>query len=370
MKNYNGFGVGSDPEQYWWAEDSLHSLDYDLQFSPMRRYLCLAGCKVCYIQDNFDSWEDQLAQTVPDRITDEDTELWLDVFNYFSVVNTNDDMRWLKENHRTTFQWYQEHAHRLKFSMSDSAILYQHRVLLDDMSLAGLQDISLSDTFVEETGVGHKLKYTLILLAEKYPITKIKFIISNPAGPSKEVVEMLDYLQQRIPSITAGMQHEFSSNENTRFDLAGKFTHQNTHMYSYMGKVLQIHRESVHLYNRDFYFTCDDASTPSVTPIHTIGDKFRPQFFLPDLLSAKLTRYAENAKLLSSVQNPRAQAYAEYFREVHSKIQVNSDFSMIPNVMLDPQSQFYFRLFEQGWRTSEQALFKPTHPVIPLCSHK
>ena len=370
-RSYQGIGPNTVPEDYWWQYDSLHSLDYDMEFSFMHRYLCRANCRVCYIDRNFQQHGSRLELEVPKEITAVDEQLWFKIFEYFGLVNTNDDLRWLRENHPDLFAWYQKHAHRFHFSMSDSAVIYQLRTLMDHIDLAGIRDISLSDTFVASTSVTDKLAQALETLAGKYLITKIKLIISDPAGPNQYVTQLLDRLKVSCPDLQAGLQHEFLEQDNLRFDLAGRYLHQNTHIYTHQGQVLQAHRESIHLYNRSWFFTCDDASRYDINPWYVMGNTFSPEVLMSQLLEAKIQRYRQNAAILASATSPGARPYLEYFQAVPALFNVNTSPTLIPTAMLDPNSMFAYKLQQNdGWRRVDQLLVKPVQPVVPLCSYK
>ena len=78
--NRDEFDTYENLAEYWLREDALRSLDYDLYFSLGKRYYCGAGCKVCYIAENFketknmDLYHDDL-----DKFHDE----WFNFFDYF-----------------------------------------------------------------------------------------------------------------------------------------------------------------------------------------------------------------------------------------------------------------------------------------------
>ena len=47
-------GTVTNPKDYFLRNDNLNSVQAELSFSILRRYNCFAGCKICYIDKDFE----------------------------------------------------------------------------------------------------------------------------------------------------------------------------------------------------------------------------------------------------------------------------------------------------------------------------
>ena len=120
--NGNHFDTYEDHNYYLLAEDALRCISYDFYFSPTYKYYCGAGCKVCYIRENLTEGVNHYAKSIPEEITQADTDYWYSIFKNFYSIRTDDDLRYLKKHHNHVYQWYVENASVFEFGIIISSI--------------------------------------------------------------------------------------------------------------------------------------------------------------------------------------------------------------------------------------------------------
>ena len=134
INQYEGedFDDYQDHESYFLKEDALHSLGFDVYFSPTKKYYCNANCTVCYIKEDLKKGLPYYVDAMPDSITDEDEERWHSVFKYFYSVRTNDDLTYLKLNYPKIFEWYKNNNILLyNINIGCAAIDYNNEHVLE-----------------------------------------------------------------------------------------------------------------------------------------------------------------------------------------------------------------------------------------------
>lgn len=343
--NFDGYDSLAD---YWIKEDCLRSLDHDLYFSLGKRYYCGAGCKVCYIKDNLAKTKDLVNEIFTDDFSLQST--WFEIFDYFGSVRTNDDLYYLKYNFPNHYKWYQTHGHLFEVCITDNAIF---RILDLDIKIKTLGDISISTEFLEQVGVD-KVLDTLGKLYDKYGIQKIKYIDCGNPTIFKELIEFTK--NHRLHNC---VHHDFRTNnrEILEQDYA---EYQNTWVVNDNSGLMQIYRESIHLYNDRFYFSSDDASNLTIDPFHLITNGFDHSSFMTDMLTSKQYHY-DSWK--NRVINPK---FREYYKTT-LEYTVNKNFTFIPYYMYTNKSRFFYKLQELGWTMTKFGMLK-TDQVIPIIS--
>jgi len=349
--NRDDFDNYPDLAQYWLREDALRSLDYDVYFSVGTRYYCDAGCKVCYIKDN-------LKQTKELSNFDNDLakhhEKWLEFFKYFGVVRTNDDLYYLKHNHIKEYQWYQMYGYMFELCITDNAIF--RTLELDDIKLASIADISISTDFLNHVGV-EKVLTACKELYDKYGVRKIKYIDCGHPELFKAIIEWANKLE-----LHNCVHHDFRTNHRDILNHAWA-EYQNTWVINDDRGLMQIYRESVHLYYDRFFFSSDDATDVQIEPFYQFEDEININTFVVKLLQGKQNLYNQWRN------RPIEKRFRDYYA-IATQYKVNEDFNFIPRIMMSPKAKFFYKLLEDGWTQTQYGLVKlPNNgTIVPILS--
>lgn len=345
--NRDDFDNYQNLSEYWLKEDALRSLDYDVYFSLGTRYYCDAGCKVCYIKDN-------LKQTKSLNNFPEDLETlheeWFKFFDYFGVVRTNDDMYYLKHNHPKQYQWYLNHGKNFELCITDNAIF--RTLQLEELQLKSIGDISVSTDFVSQVGVERVLT-GIKELYNRYGVKKIKYIDCGHPELFKEIIEWANKLE-----LHNCVHHDFRTDHRELLNHAWA-EYQNTWVTNDGSKLMQVYRESVHLYYDRFYYSSDDASNIIETDFYRFVDKINIKQFIFNLVEGKQKRYWDL----------RNRPVEKHFRDYYKKTQefvVNSEFNFIPRIMFPPSSKFFYEMQKDGWIQTKYGLVLQEDKVVPL----
>lgn len=363
------FHLYNDHHDYFLRHDALHPLVYDLTFSLTSRYTCRAGCKVCYIGPKLKAGFKKFPNDVPNYITDEDEEFWFDTFKYFYALRTNDDLFYFKNNFPHLFDWYKKNASMFEFGMTDNAFLSQYNIIMNEIDLKGLSDVSLSETFLVKANKDGKILKIIKELFAKYDISKFKILATESFGKHPEVTSVIEYLNGR--GLNNMIQHDFRYSENPRFELNDILEYQNTHILSYNDRTYQIYRECVHLYNDRFFYSVDDASDYNWPSFYILDDKkFKPEKLIAEMLKGKLKLYKGFKDELQDIIDPAVNKFRDYYLKSQDFI-VNDDFNFIPNFMLPANTKFYEQMIlNRGFKSTEWGLIKPGARTIPVMDFK
>ena len=367
--NGNHFDTYEDHNYYLLAEDALRCISYDFYFSPTYKYYCGAGCKVCYIRENLTEGVNHYAKSIPEEITQADTDYWYSIFKNFYSIRTDDDLRYLKKHHNHVYQWYVENASIFEFGMTDNSILMHHKILMNEVHLKGIADITLSEEFLLKTEDVGKVKAVIVDYLSKYSIGHVKIIrTSEDYHHPDQVTRMIEFLTEY--DVVFSVHGDFREQAITKFDLA-KFDNQNRYNITNQGRRHQIHRSSVHLFNNQFYFSYDDASDINVDPFHTIDKSvpFSSKEFLPNMLKGKLKYYKRCVDTFGIPDNSLSEKFLDYFKNT-ANFKVNDNYSFIPDFMLSDQSTYFHSLLKEGFVKTHIGLYDPNLDPVPLIEYK
>ena len=334
----NDFDSCKNMAEFWLKKDALRSLDYDLYFSLGKRYYCGAGCKVCYIAEN-------LKQTKNMSLYDDDLEkhhnTWFKFFDYFGTIRTNDDLYHLKYHHPKQYEWYLKYGENFELCITDNAIF---RLLkLPEVKLKAVGDISLSTIFLESVGV-EKVLNACKELYDRYGVHKIKYIDCGNPSIFKEVV---DWVKEN--NLFDCLHHDFRTQSREVFEYAWA-SGQSTWITHDSGKVVQVYRESVHLYYDRFYFSSDDASDLDKSVFYLFSDEININEFIYGLVNRKKEVYG------SLVNAPLEKIFIDYYTATQD-FNVNKDFNFIPRYMFSPTAKFFYKMQELGWQQTKYGLY-------------
>lgn len=373
MSEYEGedFLNQQDDVTYFLRHDGINSVSFDLCFSPTSKYYCGANCQICYIKDKLEDTKPHHAMFVPDKITDKQTAMWTDVFSYFYTIRTNEDMSYMKKNYPHVFDWYKENAATFEYGMTDNAIISQHKVLMDDLNLKGLADISLSDAFLNKVNANKNYNKVMEILQDymdKYGLCKVKIIRTTTGELEPHAYELVSWLADK--GIKNCLQSDLRQPNNPIHNLDDVFEYQNTYIMNHEGERYQIYREALNLYNDQFFFNIDDATEIAATALHKIDEEFNPALLLTDMLTEKLNRYKRFGQELALATALPASKFKDYYINTCDTFKVNDDFNFIPHFMLDETTQFYNTLKQNGYVSTDMGLYKPSGNTKPLIDFK
>lgn len=334
--------------QYWLQEDSLRPLDYDLFFSLGTRYYCDAGCKVCYIRENLNKTKSLVNDFYSNDISKME-KTWFDTFDYFGCIRTNDDLFMLKEKFPMHWDWYKSNGKIFEFCLTDNAIF---RTLRLDIELKSLGDVSISSEFIKQVGTDVVLS-TLKELYDKFSIQKIKFIDCGESKLFDEIVNLADKY-----NLNNCVHHDFR--ESTRKILNHSWAeYQNTWVINDSKGLMQIYRESLHLYYDRFYFSSDDASDLSEEAFYKMTTEFNPQQLIYKMLKAKQAKYKTWS---NRVIDKKFKSYYNMVQEYN----LNENFNFLPSFICNTKSRFYWKLVETGWKVTKIGLLLPGKDITPV----
>lgn len=337
--NRDDFDSYENLDEYWLREDALRSLDYDLYFSLGKRYYCGAGCKVCYIAANFEQTKNMdLYSDDLEKYHDE----WFEFFNYFGTVRTNDDLYDMKFKHPKQFEWYLKYGENFELCITDNAIF---RLLqLPEVKLKTMGDISISTDFLKNVGVETVLRAVKDLY-DRYGIQKIKYIDCGNPEVFADVIKWANQLE-----LNNCVHHDFRTTHREILNHAWA-EYQNTWVTNEDGDLLQIYRESVHLYYDRFYYSSDDASDIHKDSFYTFQDHIDINEFIYGMLSGKQKIYN-----MTKDRNV-GQKFIDYYKAVQ-QFEINREFNFIPIFMFPQTSKFFYKMEEGGWIRTKYGLYK------------
>jgi len=345
--NRDDFDNYKNLSEYWMREDALRSLDYDLYFSLGTRYYCDAGCKVCYIRDNLK--ETKHLDNFPDDLeTLHNT--WFNFFEYFGVVRTNDDLYYLKYHYPKQYEWYKKYGKHFELGITDNAIF--RTLQLDDIELQSIGDISVSTDFISQLGV-EKVLSGIKELYDRHGVKKIKYIDCGHPELFKEIIEWANKL-----NLHNCVHHDFRTNHREVLNHAWA-EYQNTWVTNDSDGLMQVYRESVHLYYDRFYYSSDDASDLTKDEFYSFEDTINIKEFLFNLIEGKQKRYWDLRN------RPIEKKFRDYYKKTQEFV-VNKDFNFIPRVMFPNTSKFFYEMQKQGWMQTKYGLILQEDKVIPL----
>lgn len=344
-----------DQNQYWLMMDSLHNVDYDMFFSPFKKYTCQAGCKICYISKQLDQSAAVMTEYAPVTITPEMEAMWAYWFDQFSEVGYNDDLFYVKDKFPLVFTWLQDNASRFKYCMTDNAILRQHNILMNEINFAGIMDIAISDSFLEKSpGLWNKIAVKLGELKTKYTIGQIKFIITRPGPQDSNISELINWVDNE--QMMYLVHHDFTDEQNLKHQVPKAFNY-NDWVICQNERLFEIQKETVHLFNDRWFFSTQDATSRQPFWVMTEADCTNSEELLYRMFKGKQANYS----LMFNELQPEtvlAKKFKNYF-SIPSTYKVNKNYNFIPKVFLNVESKFVNTLLKSGWINTEHGLYKP-----------
>jgi hypothetical protein len=352
-----------DLNRYWLELDSLHNVDYDMFFSPFQKYTCQAGCKICYISKQLDESVKVMSKYAPVEITPEKEAQWQFWFDQFDEVGYSDDLKYTKDTFPVVYEWLKKNAHKFKYCMTDNAILRQHDILMNELTFDSLMDISISDHFLDtHPDMWNKVHTRLKELSSKYKIGQIKFIVTKGGAYSDSIINLRNWIDEN--NMFYLIHHNFTDEENLKHEVPKAFNYNDwTHCQE--GRLFEIQKETVHLFDDRWFFSTQDATSRTSFWIMDETNNTSLDEFLVRIIEGKQNNYADMEQDLEN-RNLLSGQFKSYFK-IPSTYTVNKDFNFIPYMLLSPKSRFVRGLQAQGWINTQYGLYKPgKEQVVPI----
>ena len=364
-------------KEHFILHDSLNNLMHDVTFSVFKKYNCKAGCKICYIRDDFlpDEKFRRYIPVAPDVRSY--TERLLNFFSYFNMAATIDDMWMVQHEHPELFKFYQEYGSVFWLSsMTDNAIFRHLSTIEDGVEFQGIREISISEQFLYSVSL-KKLLDALDRIQKKAKIMKIKAILRGSYSEGFRALQLKKWCEANDVLLTK--QYEYGTGDNgalsalsyvpnVRYSDDLSFTEVTT-FHEVATEIFPIHSEALFLMYDDFYSELKSATAEGFSqPFATLSNFDDPLSFLTMVLHGKITdyrRYAETIKNKESV-------YYKYFRYVVDNLVINRDFNFIPRVAFKPFTTYHRKIVESGSMVDTQyGLVKPgAETIAPIFTFK
>ena len=92
------FEQSTNFKEFFLKSDALCNIESEMAFSIFHRYNCKADCKMCYVQGEWLEDDVFANKFVPSTIPPGVESRILEVFSYFDVVSSTDDLFYIKNN--------------------------------------------------------------------------------------------------------------------------------------------------------------------------------------------------------------------------------------------------------------------------------
>jgi len=341
-------------KEFFVRDDALANISTELVFSIFERYMCKAGCDMCYVQDE---WIEagSFNKFVPIEITPDVESKILAFFEYFEIVTTMDDLYTIKKNYPVLYDFYLRNSHLMSSTaMTDVAFIQQFDIIMNDMNFQTIYEISFSDIFLnkKDGSFVNALITKLEMIHNKSPIRKLKIILCNHTENDAAVHTLIDWA--KCNNIFVDIHDDFTQETNDRFILE-KADHQETNHFSEENYLYLIKCEVVYLQYTSLFLTISDAIAKKSVPFYNIDTQTDIPAFISQMLAAKVEMYDHESKLIGHACDNK---YFDYFTYVASSVTVDLDYTFIPRFVLKPYTKLYQRLAEEGFINTPLGLIK------------
>ena len=358
-----------NPKDFFIHHDGLKNLSFDFDFSIYKKYKCRAGCEICYVKND---WlpDDKFKKHIPIMTqTRSHVEKIKDVFSFFSVVSTIDDMRYLKDTSQVHFDFYREHAEMFWLSsLTDNAIFRQLGLVCDsEMNFIGIREISISERFLLKANI-LKLLNVLSAFKRKSQLLLIKIILMSSDEATPKTMELIRWCEEH--GVKISKQYEFGTilteANNPLDDLRGAVSEGDTSRETYSEdgfEIFPIHNEILFLMYDSFYSELKSTIREDRSdPFETL-DSFNPVSFLAKVLEDKRQTYGRYASMIEADNN-----YKRYFKFISEAMKINQDFNFVPIHIVSDYFRYYQELVRRGLMVeTKYGLIKPgTTNIIPI----
>lgn len=359
-----------NPKEFFITRDGIANSGYETFISVFQRYRCEAGCDVCYIKDRWvgPNGEDYFTKYAPPEITPSHEKKILDAFDHFTTVSTIDDLKLVKNHFPGLYEFYKKHSNKMNLtSMTDMAFIQQTGIALDDLDFQSVYDITFSDYFLQKPKVAQGVIRLLDRMKERYPIVKIRFILSaDPLVNRDGTKQVINWAKHNNVYTMGTLDHR--GNWNFQHELMTMLDHHEASHLMEEDELHQVYTEVTHLmYDRwvvSFYQSTQDEDLA----FYHLGDGMVAADWLEAHLVQKLMQYKRSYEVIKP--NEHNQLYVDYFKYITDNVQINKGWNMIPTVMMNKRSgKMHEKLKSGGFVECQFGLVRPevlTGDAIPI----
>lgn len=343
-----------NPKEHFIKYDGLCNVMFDFNYSILKKYNCKAGCRICYIANDFLP-SNEFKKHIPIHAGKSMRPYFdkvMEFASYFQMPSTIDDMRYLRDEHPELFSFYQEYGSAFYLSsMTDNALI-RHMPIMDEVKFAGVREISFSQEFLDS--VKKEMLYkALDKVQSKATISKIKLILYSANDYESNVANLAKWCSDNRISLEKQIQHGLPFNwkntplveiQNARFSKDGLFEEDRTYTEG-RSDIYPIHSETVFLQFDDFYSELKSATREDRSAPFAKLDDFiaSPRAFLARVIEGKQADYKKYSQWMKDTDND----YYRYFKYVADNLVVNRNFNFLPHLLLQPDCQYYKKLLER-----------------------
>lgn len=360
-------------KDYFLQNDTLENMSRELGFTIFNRYMCKAGCKMCYLRD---TWipDEQFGAFVPKELTPETEARILQFFDWFETISVIDDLAYIKKNYPHLYGFYTRNARRLTSSqMSDTAFVQQYKIMMEECHFKNVYEISFSDTFLSKKNgsMVDDLAEKLTALHARSPIIKLKVIVREPGGErSDHVTRFVDFANKL--GVHVAVHDDFTQGKNLRLEFKeGQDVGQELNYYAQDNEPRTVLCEVIYMAHTSIVLTINDATEAAGLVAYDImKDGLQDvDHLIAAIMQAKIDTYARYAREITNKDSKHQQ----YFEFIAQNVKVDKHFNFVPRFVLKPWTRLYELLKKQGWAETQYGLFDTTCTdgvVAPLFTFK
>lgn len=367
----------SNPKEFFIRQDGISNSGYETFISVFQRYRCEAGCEVCYIKDRWvrPDGTDYFGEFATPEMDPDHEDRILDAFSYFTTVSTIDDLFFIKHKYPGLFEFYKRNSHIMNLtSMTDMAVLQQTDLACNDLNFKSVYDITFSDYFLAKSKVTDAVIKKLDQLNERYPMVKIRFIVSGDPLLDRTGIKRV---------IKWAKDHGIYTMGSLDNRIAWNFTNEIMNMMDHQGSAYvtddehelhQVYSEVSHMMYDRWVVSFYESTQDNDLSFYQMKDRFIPDEWLESHVRHKLKLYADSAKRVP--RNDNTEKYVDYFNYVTDHVHVNDNWNFIPYFMLNKRSDAMHQgLLRNGFVTVPYGIMRQTAVAsnaapIPLYTFK
>jgi hypothetical protein len=348
-------------KDYFLQHDGLLNISREIGFTIFNKYMCKAGCKMCYLRD---VWipDEQFGAYVPKELTPETEARILEFFDWFETISVIDDLNYIKNNYPHLYGFYTRNAQRLTSSqMSDTAFIQQYKIMMEECHFKNVYEISFSDTFLGKKNgkIVDDVIEKLIALNARSPIIKLKVIVREHNGETAEHVRKFIAFATNDLKVHVGVHDDFTQGENRRIQFGeDQDAQQELNYYAQGGEPKTVQCEVIYLAHTSVVMTINDATeTWGAIAYDIVKDGLKDvDHFVAAMMQAKIDTYARYAR---EITDPGSK-HRQYFVYVSQNVKVDKCFNFVPKFVLKPWWKVYTKLKQQGWAETPYGLYDTT----------
>lgn len=356
----------TNSKDYFIRNDNLNSVHTELSFSILRRYNCFAGCKICYIDKDFEKDKSKFSRFIPTEISKELEQEWYKIFKHYRIVSTIDDLFWMKHNQSHLYKWYVDNAHLFHFgTLTDNSFVRNYDLFMNELiSYKEFPEITFSDAFLLKVDTDEILS-KLNIIQNKYGIKLMKLVQTNlDSHEWQPVKRIIDWSKNNAKEFSIHYDFtKFDTIDTGQKDQETVFATFNSELYNVCGEIDYLQYDS-------FFLTLPEATDITSQPYYTIENGFNSHDHLSSHLKGKIKLYSKYSDKLKYSINKTKQFY-NYFKWVSEHLVINDDYNFIPSLSLKTFHPYHEQLVNDGWISTNIGLIKPNvTKVVPIFGFK